>query len=157
MKEIRLTRGLVAIVDDEDYESLSAYRWYAKRTGGRAPKDYACRSMGGPRGPRVLMHRTIINAPAGMDVDHINGDALDNRRCNLRVATRSQNLQNRPKQKNNSSGYKGVSKYRTGRWMASIRVNGTCKYLGYHSTPEAAHAAYCAAAKELHGEFARSI
>lgn len=157
MKELQLTRGMVAIVDDEDYEPLSAYRWHAKTSGSNPSKDYACRSTGGPRGPRILMHRAIIGAPVGMDVDHINGDSLDNRRANLRLATRSQNLQNRPRQRNNSSGYKGVSRYRTGQWMACITVDGARKYLGYHPTPELAHAAYCAAAAELHGEFARLI
>lgn len=148
MREIPLTRSLVALVDDEDYESLSAYKWHARKDGYRF---YAARSHGGST---ILMHRVLLGAPAGMAADHLSGDGLDNRRANLRLATHAQNIHNRGANKNNTSGYKGVSLNR-GRWAAHINVNGKRKHLGSFSYPQEAHAAYCSAAEKLHGEFAR--
>lgn len=97
-----------------------------------------------------------MEPPAGIDIDHRDGNSLNNRRANLRLATHAQNQHNRKAYATNTSGYKGVSYYRpTGKWVARIELKGKCKGLGYFFTPEAAHAAYIAAAKELHGEFAR--
>lgn len=98
-----------------------------------------------------------INGWLPEEVDHINNDGpkSDNRICNLREATRSQNEFNKPKSKRNTSGYKGVSlKKSTGRWCAKIRFNKNSKHLGYYSTPEEAHEAYKQAALRLHGEYA---
>lgn len=90
------------------------------------------------------------------DVDHINRDKADNRIENLRLATRSQNNANSCRPRTNTSGFKGVSwSNAVGRWKAEIRARGKRYHLGYFDTPEEAHTAYCAAAKELHGEFAR--
>lgn len=93
--------------------------------------------------------------PSG-GLDHVNGHKDDNRLINLREASQSQNNSNRPIQKNNRSGFKGVcwNKFER-RWHAYIQVNNKYIYLGFHKTREAAHAAYCAAAREHHGEFAR--
>ena len=92
-----------------------------------------------------------------MDVDHINGDATDNRICNLRLATVAENTRNCKTKKNNKSGLKGVRLFeRTGRWQATIRLNGKPFHLGYFNCPTAAHLAYCKAAKQHFGEFARS-
>lgn len=89
-------------------------------------------------------------------IDHINGDPTDNRAANLRPATVSQNLFNKPKYKNNASGFKGVHlDKRTGRWRAQITAYGKRETVGTFNTPEAAHAAYCEAAEKFHGEFAR--
>lgn len=89
-------------------------------------------------------------------IDHVNGNKSDNRIENLRVATNSQNKMNMPHPRNNTSGFKGVSFYkRNGRWRAGIGANGKQKTIGYFDSPEEAYAAYCNAAKELHGEFAR--
>jgi len=89
-----------------------------------------------------------------VEVDHKDTDQTNNRWANLRLATRGQNACNRKAQKNNTSGFKGVSLYKpTGRWLAQIRIKGQHRHLGYHATPEEAHAAYCKASKELHGEF----
>jgi hypothetical protein len=151
-KEIPLNRGLTAIVDDADYEILSRHRWCVPPAGKR---PYALRTVG-DTGRRLAMHRVILNAPDGLQVDHINGDGLDNRRSNLRLATNAQNLQNQKRRSTNTSGYKGVSLYRDGRWSARIRANGRRVFLGYFATPELAHAAYCAAAEKYHGEFART-
>lgn len=90
-------------------------------------------------------------------VDHRNGVRHDNQRANLRLATNSENLWNRPAQQNNSSGYKGVSyQADTGKWKACIGYNGVKFYLGLFDSAEAAHAAYCTRAHELHGEFANT-
>lgn len=89
------------------------------------------------------------------EVDHRNGDAGDDSWSNLREVSRAQNSMNRSMQRRNRSGFKGVCANK-GKWQASIRVSGKAHYLGLFPTPEDAHAAYCAAAKRLHGEFARA-
>jgi hypothetical protein len=104
----------------------------------------------------LLLHRAILNAPVGLEVDHINGDGLDNRRSNLRLATREGNQRNRAARRDNTSGLKGVSLHvSTGKWQARIRTGGEQVYLGVFTTPEAAHEAYAEAAIRLHGKFAR--
>lgn len=152
MREIPLTRGLVAMVDDGDYESLSSHKWHALR--GSA-KFYAARRLGS-RGTYLLMHRVILNAPGGMYVDHISGSTLDNRRSNIRVVTPAQNNMNRGASSTNKSGFKGVCwEPRFKFWRATIKAGGKHVHLGHFTSPQEAHAAYCAAAKELHGEYAR--
>lgn len=92
------------------------------------------------------------------EIDHINQNSLDNRLSNLREATRGQNNQNTKRKKNNKSGYKGVCRDKRGRgdkWLAQIMANGKRVILGRFETPQEAYNAYCAAAKEHHGEFAR--
>lgn len=97
-----------------------------------------------------IMHNGPIQA--GMEIDHKDGDCTRDSIDNLRLANRSQNKANIGKKKNNTSGYKGVSKFRGG-WRARIMVNGKEKHLGAYPTPEAAYNHYCKAAKELYGEF----
>lgn len=105
---------------------------------------------------RVVLERKLgYSIPDGMQVDHIDGNGLNNTRDNLRLATNAQNMWNQRKRVNNKSGYKGVQWYKSRQnWRAVIRVNGKRIHLGYFDTPEEAHQAYCDAAKELHGEFA---
>lgn len=155
MKEIPLTRGLVAIVDDEDYAEFSKFKWFAHKSG------YAVRKVPHPSKPRkgalIWMHRSIFNLPLGdkREVDHFDGNRLNNMRSNLRVCNRSQNSCNRGANKNNTSGFKGVYwKEDHRKWFSCITVNRKRMYLGYFDSPEMAHAAYCAAANEFHGEFA---
>jgi hypothetical protein len=155
VKEIPLTRGKFAIIDDEYFEELNKFKWQASTTG------YARRSefLNGKR-KYVSMHRSITDAKAGEMVDHINGNRLDNRRCNLRVCNNSQNQMNsRSSFNGKSSKYKGVCKFqpkgrRKIKWMASIGKDGKKKTLGYYDTEIAAAHAYNQAAKELFGEFA---
>lgn len=132
MKKIELTQGKYAIVDDADFDYLSQWPWYFN-------KGYAVR--GNP--DRILMHRVISGAMNGEDTDHINRDKLDNRRSNLRCVTRAQNAVNRPKQSNNTSGYKGVSwhKYHK-KWVAFVVFSKKTKTLGYFSSKEDAALAY---------------
>jgi hypothetical protein len=102
----------------------------------------------------VYMHRLLMAAPSGLCVDHIDGNTLDNRRANLRLATHSENLRNMKRKKNNRSGYRGVHRVRN-RWCAQITCNRKVRTLGTFATAEEAHEAYVKAATELHGEFAR--
>ena len=143
---IPLMHGLYAIVDAADYEWLSQYRWVlwgAGYAGRHAP------------GKTILMHREIMQAPAGMVVDHINGNRLDNRRCNLRICTRPQNVRNAAKRSGCLSQYKGVSFDRKmNQWFATIWFEGRSIALGhYHDEADAARA-YDRAAVELFGEYA---
>lgn len=128
MKKIQLTQGKFAIVDDEDFLELSKYKWYLSGNG------YATRTS-----RHIRMHRVINSTPEGFDTDHINGDKLDNRRSNLRTATRSQNNFNTSPPKDNTSGTKGVwfSK-RHSRWYAQIKVRGVRYNLGSSISKEVA-------------------
>lgn len=146
----------VALVDAPDVELVSAYHW--RPLESQSGKIYALAYSGG-RG--IYIHRLILGTAAGLDTDHRNGDPLGNRRCNLRPATRSQNLANTSKaQRRNgrpwSSVYKGVTWYRAGsQWQASIRINGHLRYLGRYDSEVEAARAYDAAALATWGEFAR--
>lgn len=161
MKEIPLTKGRVALVDDEDYEWLSQYRWIT-RLQGPHKIPYACRTVrvledGIKKSISINMHREILGLSRGDNLhgDHINHDTLDNQRHNLRIATSSQNQGNAQKHKIKSSRYKGVAwapKYN--KWVAYICAHGKYKHLGYYDTPELAADAYNAAALEVFGEFA---
>lgn len=155
MKVIELTKGQVAIVDDEDFDNLAQYRWHFQSSGYAARcKRYCPRKEN--KHHTVLMHREIMLTPVGMDTDHLNGNKLDNRRCNLRIATQSQNRCNTGCQKDNPLGLKGVSKVlRDGRYSAVIQFQGKRKYLGSYLTPQEAKAAYDLAAIDIHKEFAR--
>jgi AP2 domain. len=157
MIEIPLTQGHVALIDDEDYELVSQYKWCARWSPGMR-SYYAVTNIRKPDGKRIhlQMHRLITNAQKGEVVDHINHNTLDNRKSELRLCTHSQNLHNQGRNSKNTSGYKGVHWYkRYKKWQAQIKLNGKKIHLGYFSTPEEAHAAYCKAALELHGEFAK--
>ena len=145
MKEIELTQGKVALVDDEDYECLARHEW---RTLKNCNRYYAARSRS------ILMHRVIMNAQKGQEIDHKDGNGLDNRRTNLRFCTRSQNNQNRRKTWG-SSQYKGVSWWkRDNEWEVSIKHNKKQYHLGHYKDEIHAAKVYDAKAKELFGEFA---
>jgi len=146
MKEIPLTKGKVAIVDDDDFEYLSKFRWYVDARGYAVHK----------RKEIVYMHRLISKTPKGLETDHINGNKLDNRKENLRHCTKSENMRNRGKQTNNKSGYKGVSWHlRAKKWLAHIVINRKSIHLGLFDDPEEASKTYRKAEKEMFGEFAR--
>jgi hypothetical protein len=150
MKKIKLTQGKFALVDDDDFDYLNQWKWYAHKNGY---VFYAGRALGGKS---IKMHRTILNNPVGMEVDHRNGNGLDNQRKNLRVATRTQNHANVAKLKNNTSGFKGVSYNKASKkFHAYIRTGGkNSKTIGYFETAEEASFAYKKAAVEIFGEFA---
>lgn len=154
-KEIPLTQGKVAIVDDDVYEWAVQWKWCAHHN---RHSFYARRSKKTGRSNKViLLHREIMNAPTGIQVDHKNGDGLDCRRNNLRLATNTENGQNSRRRLDNRSGYKGVSWHKVvSRWRARIKVDGVEIRLGYYDTPEEAALAYDEAARKYHGEFART-
>lgn len=144
-KAIRLTKGLVALVDDDDYERINRYVWHASK---QANKLYV-------KTRHTYMHRMVMNAKRGQMVDHINRNPMDNRKSNLRFCTLLENLRNQAPSKRNKSGYIGVhfcKQHR--RWEASIYRNGTDIDLGRFDTVEEAAAARRAAVLKMDGEFA---
>jgi hypothetical protein len=153
MKEIPLTQGKVALVDDEDFDYLNQWKWYAAKMGKGI---YAQRNQwDNGRSSTITMHRLLIEIPEGLMVDHINRNGLDNRKSNLRAVTAQQNrLNTAPSGK---IPYRGVCKYpyKTARqYYAQIVVNYKLIYLGVYLTAEEAALAYDQKAKEFHGEFA---
>jgi hypothetical protein len=160
MKEIPLTRGKVALVDDEDYEHLSALTWHAYRNQGGgwyARSSTLYRKNGGKS---IWMHRMILDCPAGKNPDHKDGNGLNNQRSNLREATQAQNMYNMGVRANSKSGFKGVSRYSgkggyTGEWKAVIKHHRKTIYIGKFRDPIDAALAYDTKAAELFGEFAR--
>lgn len=150
MIEIPLTQGQVALIDDEDWDLVSEFKWFAQKD----KKTYYARRA---NRPKVLLHRFILQAKVGQKVDHIKGNWLDNRRENLRIATSSQNQWNQQAySQRGSSKFKGVSLYRPySKWLACIRVNNKRIHLGYFKDEKEAALAYNEAALEYFGEFAR--
>jgi len=148
MKEIALTQGKVALVDDEDFEFLSQWKWYLKNFDNHF---YAARSVDDKR-----MHRIILNiTDSKIFVDHKDGNGLNNQRNNIRAATISQNGANRVKRNNSSSRYLGVYWVKkTKLWRVGISKNGVLQNVGCFKDEKDAAIAYNNKAKELHGEFA---
>ncbi len=150
MKMIPLTRGMSARVDDADYDRLRPFYWYALRT------EYGWyAAYNGPLG-NFYMHRLVLNAPDGVQVDHRNGNGLDNQRYNLRLAPDSGNHANRGCQSNNTTGFKGVTWQDRKYWRVQLKCRGVRYHVGYFSTAVDAARAYDAKAIELFGEFART-
>lgn len=156
-RTVQLTRGMNSLVDETDFWCVCASRW---RAAVRDSTVYAARNLPRPQKQRsaqpTLLHRLLLDAPKGLEVDHINGDGLDNRRCNLRIATKTQNRQNIHMGRG-ACRFKGVQPTtQSKRWMARIQVNGKSVYLGCFRTQEDAARAYDRAARCHHGEFART-
>jgi hypothetical protein len=158
MKEIQLTKGYVALVDDEDFERVNQYCWCAGITTHRdgSKTVYAKRANN-----EVLafycMHRLILGiTDPQIEVDHEDHNGLNNQKYNLRVATSSQNQANAKVRSDNTSGFKGVCWHKQHeKWNARIQVNGTMLHLGLFTDPIEAAKSYDAAAVKYHGEFAR--
>ena len=143
-----------ALVSPSDYDRLMQSKWHATSRG------YAARTVYGDDGRKTTtwMHREIMGAPADRQVDHVNGDTLDNRRENLRICTARQNQANKRPSRYATSTYKGVSKIRTSRrnpWKADITIHGKSHYIGIFPTEVEAARAYDAVARTVHGDFAR--
>jgi hypothetical protein len=155
MKEIKLTQGKVALVDDEDYEWLNQWKWvawkhrntyYAVTHGGKANGKYF----------NLSMHRIILNVPEGLEIDHIDHNGLNNQKNNIRICTRSQNAKNIIKYRGRSE-YKGVTfvRHRNIEYIGSQIVSQGKRYwLGLFPNEISAAIAFDKKAKELHGEFA---
>ncbi len=157
---VPLTKGYEAIIDAADVPLLGGVNWYAwasNRADGSVRAVYAVRAIQVGNAQRLIhLHRVIMETPEGLEVDHIDGNGLNNQRSNLRNATRSQNLRNQGAKSTNTSGRKGVSLDRqTGKWRARIWLEGKNRNLGSFNCPTAAALAYARASRELHGEFGR--
>lgn len=147
----QLPDGQYFYVDDDDAELVKSYRWHM--VSGYVQTEIGSRKDGTRR--HFRLHRLIMQAEPNQIVDHRDRDTLNNRRENLRVATRSTNGMNRTRQANNTSGFKGVALHKpTGKYRAYITVNKLTRHLGLFPTPEEAYEVYLLAARELHGEFA---
>ena len=149
MKEIYLTQGKIALVDNDDYDRINAKKWFYRN-------GYAARNgkkVNGVRSKSYSMQSILIECPKNSVIDHINHNKLDNRKSNLRICSERENLINRRISKNNKTGYKGVSLFRK-KYKAQISSNGKFHYLGVFCSEVEAARAYNEAAIELHGEFA---
>lgn len=161
MKHICLSQGKVAIVNNSDFVNLSRWKWNALR--GRDGKFYAVRTSQKSESPirkTIYMHRVILGVTRLVEVDHKDGDGLNNKRRNLRTATATQNRRNQGLERcNNTSGFKGVTWHKNrNKWQAQIGMGGRKRkviYLGLYSAPREAAIAYDLAAKKLYGRFAR--
>lgn len=153
MKEIALTKGFVAIVDDSDFKSVSALCWHAST---RKQRTYAARKIRRADGSRGTQYLHQFLFPEAKEVDHWDGDGLNNQRGNLRPCTRSQNVRGfRRKPSGTHSQYRGVTwHFGAGKWVAQTRVNGKHIHLGYFSNEQDAAVAYDTAAVRIFGEFA---
>jgi hypothetical protein len=150
---VPLTKGYEAIIDADDVPLVEGWSWSARI---KANTVYACRSGQRPSKAYILLHRSILGLPVGVICDHRDGNGLNNRRKNLRIASTAENTRNQRRASHNTSGVKGVSLDATsGKWRAMIRAGGKQKNLGRFFTLEAAARAYAKASAELHGEFGR--
>lgn len=148
---IPLTKGYEAVIDAADVRLVDGFNWTALI--GKST-IYAYRRLSS--GAMVYLHRAIMAAPAGYFVDHKDSNGLDNRKCNLRIATRAQNTRNQRLARHNKSGVKGVFfDGRRNNWRAEIKLNGHKSNLGAFKCRTAAQIAYAKASMSLHGEFGR--
>jgi len=160
VKQVPLSKGYVALVDDEDYERVAQFKWCVVMPGKNV---YAVRRVRRPEGgwTSQSLHRFLLHAGAGERVGHVDGNGLNCVRANLRRVSRSESAtaarrtRGHGRQSNNKSGFIGVSwDSRVGKWRAQIQVDGRKKHLGHHPTPEDAARVRDRAARELHGELA---
>ncbi len=147
----KLDNGKYFLIDKIDFERVSKLKWYIVKYKDRKT-NYVMSNK------KISVHRFILSAPSNFQVDHINKNGLDNRRCNIRICTTSENAFNKNKYKNNTSGFKGVfrrvEKGKVGSWYAQIFAKGK-KYRSYgHKNKESAALAYNKLAKNYHGSFA---
>lgn len=145
MKYIKLTRNKEAIVDDEDFDLISKYKWYCSSMGYAQRSDRVNKKR-----VEVLLHRFLLKAKKGQEIDHVNRNPLDNRKENLRFCTRSENNHNRGMNKNNSSGYKGVYWHKGAKkWLAQIMLDRKRINVGLFSSPLLAYLAMKKYAKTI--------
>jgi hypothetical protein len=154
-RELELSQGLVALVDDADFDQVGQFKWSAHRTKYAI---YACTRTPRGNGPRktILLHRFLMKPPEGFVVDHISGNGLDNTRANLRVVPMRDNCRNRRRDVNCVTAFKGVhfdKKY--GKWIAAINVGNRRYYGKFRSTAEEAARDYDDLARTHFGEFGR--
>ena len=150
-QKIYLSQQKFALVDDEDYENLQQFNWSLHVTAG---SDYAKHIIKGTN-LTELMHRRIMNAIKGQEIDHINGNGLDNRKSNLRIVTHQQNLMNQKKTRGISQ-FKGVTWDKSRKkWMARIKLNRKTINLGRFETEKEASDTYDKASIQYFGKYAK--
>jgi hypothetical protein len=152
MKQIPLTNGSFVLVDDEDFEFLSQWKWHLSDGGYALRNNHKRLGVLHYSNKQIRMHRVINNTPEGLFTDHINRNKLDNRKCNLRTVNKSLNSINRDKPINNKSGYRGVywdtwSK----KWRAELKVNAKKVTLGRYSNLEDAATARMVGERKYYG------
>ena len=155
MKRIPLTQGKFALIDDEDFNLVSQYKWCASKNGHTC---YAYTTIQKPSGKHtsLTMHRLLLKPADGLRADHKDGDGLNNQRYNLRPCTHRENLRNQRAQKGGSSQYKGVYWHkRDNKWRAQIQINGKVQSLGNYIDEKEAAKAYNKVAVKYFGDFAR--
>ena len=154
MAEIITTNGLIVLVDDEDYDALNVFRWQSSRVETSLRSSYAFRTHRIDGKPSTIyMHRSIMNAPKGVTVDHINHNRLDNRRANLRLVTALESTWNRPITKKNTTGYRGV--YPSAKKFAvRIYIEGKMRQFGTFASAVDAAKAYDELILNQRGEYA---
>jgi len=156
MKQIKLSQNLYTLVDDEHFEELNKFKWYARKD---RKTFYATRNSN-PRKlrlPQIQLHRTLFkDIPNGMEIDHIDGNGLNNQLSNLRIVTKTQNLLNKSVYKSNKSGYRGVYyNKRDKKWCATGKINKIQKNLGSFKDIESAIKARKIFEEQYYKEFIR--
>lgn len=153
MRKIKLTQNKFALVSDRDYYKLNKFKWYPDKGTNtfyvvRNSKDIFGKHL------KVRMHHDILGKFVGKEIDHKDGNGLNNQRSNLRICSHSENQHNRNKYKCNTSGYKGVSWHKgKSKWSAQIRMSGVLIHLGDYTSKLKAYKAYCEACRKYHGKF----
>lgn len=152
---ITLTKGYEASIDATDVHLVQGRNWSADEKGRTV---YAKATFfDGLLKRTVMLHRLVMQNPYGLEVDHIDGNGLNNRRTNLRTASDGENARNRRKPHSNTSGFKGVSWFKgRNKWRAQIKMEGRSIHLGLFDSPDLAHQAYKNASVRIHGNFGRS-
>ena len=151
IKKIKLTQSKETFIDSEDYEKIKSYNWYYHSSGYAA-----CKQKINNIWKTILLHRVIMNCPNNKQIDHINGNGLDNRKENLRICTHAENGRNTKKRKGTTSKYKGIYWYKAlSKWSVRIRFNYKWIFIGYFNDEKEAAKAYNEKAKELFGKFAK--
>lgn len=152
MKSITLTQGKIAIIDDDMYDYLSQWKWYARKDRNTFYAQRTDRKIG----KAILMHRVISKCKDGFVIDHIDGNGLNNQISNLRICTHAENCRNKGKHINNTSGYKGVKPNPKGNgWIAHLMKDGKYILNKLFSNKIDAAKEYDKTAKKHHGKFAR--
>lgn len=150
MKEISLTQGKTALVDDADFDLVNKHRWAARKS---RHLFYAQSKIGGKT---VSLHAFLLTPPLNVDVDHIDGNGLNNQRSNLRICSHMENMANQKRHSDSKSPFKGIWRASNcDRWAAQLVFNGKKVYLGVYKNAADAALAYDKKAKELFGPFAR--
>jgi len=152
-------KGYIVLIDEEDYEKVMKYTWQIATREAKKGLYYFYTDIYKNNKPkRIMLHRYLMDCIPhdGKIVDHKNGKTLDNQKENLRFCSHGENMRNSKKRRNNTSGYKGVTYYKSrNKWTATLMVNRKSIFLGYFTTPELAYKAYCEAVEKYDPMYGR--